>query len=414
MKRIKLFIILFIFMFALNVKADMGPPAVVKHEVMVTNKDGAACYDNNGSKYSKTGKVIPYKTTLYIYDDLIDSSYVSVTDEKEDGYGCVVKFSDVSAKTQSFDLSKADKITPVKAVILAKGGLNMRKGPAVTYSKIMTIPEHAVVTVSYRAGDYWYYCDYNGHKGWITGMNGYFGMEGKEVLVSDEDMIIYSSTTGDKKVGKIPANTEITDYLKTVIRNDEFDRCYYVIYKGVKGYVEQMYYKTDGTGKIKLLKEVEIHDYDGNVIKKLSGNQELEYSMLIPGGGFRFSSKKVDVALESGEFEFVKKVDVKTKATGYIGEGKYGEAKGKVEDPKDEEPIIDDPKVDDVITPPVDDDTKKEEKNSSMSTKDIIIICLLAGILLALTAIVIIKLANSKKNKVVVNQVNDDMEERKE
>ena len=201
MKKSKLLIICFICMFVFNVKADMGPPMVASHEVMITNKNGAICYDNG----KKTKTVIPYGETFIINMDVSDGYiYVNYKDK-----GCDVKSSDISSKTQKFDMNnkEVEKITPVKGIILAKTGLNMRKGPSVTYSKIMTIPKNAIVKLTHKSGTYWYYAEYNGTSGWITGMDGYFGYDGKEVLYSPEPMKIYS--TYDKKavIGKIPANT---------------------------------------------------------------------------------------------------------------------------------------------------------------------------------------------------------------
>ena len=401
MKRIKLFIIIFVCLFIVNVKADMGPPMIAEHKVMVTNKNGATCYEYSESGTKKTGVVIPYKTTLTVNED-VDGSYINVSHKDKEEYNCIVKYDDVSAVTQSFDLSKAAKITPLKAVILAKGGLNMRKGPAVTYSKIITIPQYAVVTLTHQSGDYWFYCEYNGHKGWITGMNGYFGYEGKEVLISNKAVDIYSSLTSDKKVGKIPANTEITDYLITVSRGEY--KSYYVVYNGIKGYIKPydygLLYKTDGTGKIKLIKNVEVHDqYTGEVVKKLSANQEIEYSMMAGDNSFYMSSKKLIVELKNDEFEYVTKADMKVKTRGYVGEGLFGEK-------KPEEKTVDPTPSD--VKPADEQENEVVEKNnsSSMSTKDIIIICLLAGILLALTSIVIIKLANNKKKPVVVSNIS--------
>ncbi len=235
MKKISLLIITIVCLFVVNVKADMEPPQIIAHKVMVTNKDGASCYENG----KKTDKVIPYGTTLEVDHD-IDGSYIMVSN---DDYYCLVKYSDVSSKTQSFSLNdeKVEKITPVKGLILAKGGLNMRKGPSVTYSKIMTVPQNAIVTLTHKAGTYWYYCEYNGHNGWITGMDGYFGYDGKETLISYEDVKIYS--TYDKKavIGKIPANTEITDYVN-LINYTNSNISHYVIYNGTKGYVNKMLY----------------------------------------------------------------------------------------------------------------------------------------------------------------------------
>ena len=413
MKRIKLFIIIFLLLFVINVKADMGPPMIAEHKVMVTNKDGAVCYEYTDKGIKKTGVVIPYKTTLSVNED-VSGSYIDVSNDDKDDYNCRVKFSDVSALNQNFDLSKAEKITSLKAVVLAKGGLNMRKGPSVTYSKITTIPEHAVVTLTHRSGDYWFYCEYNGNKGWITGMDGYFGYESKEVLISDQELNLYSSLSSDKKVGKIPANTEITDYLSFVPRGNY--KSYYVIYDGIKGYIKPtdygILYKTEGLGKIKLIKDVEVRDsYSGELIKKLSANQEIEYSMMAGEKMFYMSSKKLLVSLDDDEFEYITKADIKVKTRGYIGEGLFGETKKEKEEEKKDDPKKEEKKEDEPI-----------KQDDSMSTKELIIICLLAGIFLALTAIVILKLINSKKKvtnvsnepKAVPKEKVDDKQEEKD
>ena len=380
MKKIKLLIIMLITVLVMNVKADMGPPSIIEHQVMVTNKSGAICY-NDGKK---TKDVIPYGATFNISDDIDANGFVAVS--YKDIY-CQVKSSDISSKTQSFDMNDkgVTKIENKKAVILAKGGLNMRKGPAVTYSKIMTVPQYAVVTLTHSAGTYWYYIDYNGTKGWITGMNGYFGYEGREVLTSYQEMKVYANYDRKTVLTKIPANTEISEYINIVSRSN-YDICHYVNYNGIKGYVEHMLYKTDGTGKIKLLKDYDVTTEYGELIRKLTANQEIEYTMMNGSDTFYFPDKKIEAYINPDAFTYVNKANILTKKTGYIGEGLFGETKQEI---KEEEPI----KEEDPIIEP-----EKDNK------KDIIIIGLLAGIFLALTALVIIKLVNSKKETKVIDK----------
>ena len=378
MKKIKYLILITVCLFITNVKADMGPPVVAEHEVMVTNKSGAICYDNG----KKTKEVIPYGTILTINTDVING-YIFV-DYKDKS--CDVKSSDISSKTQKFNVDGKDveEITPVRAIILSKNGLNMRKGPAVTFAKIMTIPANATVTLTKRAGSFWYYCEYKGQSGWITGMNGYFGYDGKEILVNSEDVKLYS--TYDKKavIAKIPANTEITDYVNLVGYSSD-EPSYYVNYNGTVGYIDEMMYKTDGTGKIKLLKDYDVTDEDGKLIKKITP-QELEYTMKTAFGGFYFPDKKIALYLENDEFEYVKKTEVKIKTKGFLGEGIFGEAK--------EERLKEEEKENEESHEIKNKDTAEP---TSIDTKDIIIICLLGGIFLALTALVIIKIMNNKK-----------------
>ena len=389
-KKSKLLIVLVISLFIINVKADMGPPVIARHEVMVTNKNGAKCY-NSGSKKDI---VIPYGTTFMIDTD-INNGYLYV---QNDDYSCEVKASDISSKTQKFSLDdkSVEKITPVWAIVLSSNGLNMRKGPSVTFSKIMTLPVKSIVKLTHRSGDYWYYAEYNGQAGWITGMDGYFAYDGKEVLVSPDEMKIYSTYDKKSVIGKIPANTEITNYINLVSRGDRAIS-HYVIYNGTVGYVEQMMYKTEETGKIKLKKEYDVLNELGEPIKKLTP-QELEYNMVNEYGSFYFPEKKLVAYINEEAYEYVKKVDKKIKTNGYIGEGVFGEAKTKLE--KNEE-------IEEVKEK---EENKDIKESKSISSKDVIIICLLSGIFIALTTLVIIKLVNTKKNKNAnfKNMPNDD------
>lgn len=388
MKNIKLLMMVLVCLFIVNVKADMGAPYVVSHKVKVTNKNGAACYVEG----KKTGEVIPYGTTLNLYDD-IDGSYIYVNTDK---YSCNIKYSDISAVNQNFSLKNEEvhKLDSAKkAVILAKGGLNMRSGPSVTYGRIITIPQYSVVTLTYSAGTYWYYTTYNGKSGWITGMDGYLGYDGKEVLVSYEAVKIYGAN-GKTVLGTIPANTEIDEYIE-LSGTPYSDLYYYIIYNGTKGYVKQvMCNKTAGTGKIKLTKDYTLYDDNGNPTKKLTAGQEFEYNMMYGGNsgipGFYIPAKKIVIYPEG--FEYVKEANIITKTSGYIGEGLFGEAKTK----KDDEPIVTEEDPQKVVEDkPVIVEEKKDITN-------IIIIGLLAGIFACLTALVIIKLVNSKKKAPVV------------
>ena len=370
MKKIKLFIIILICLFVVNVKADMGPPGIISHKVMVTNKNGAQCYVNNekGNK-EKTKEIIPYKTNLEVSID-IDGSYINVTsvEKNEDGtykYDCMVKYADVSAVNQNFNMNtnQVEKINTTKAIVLASGGINLRKGPSVTYSKLTTIPQYTVVTLTHNAGDHWYYTKYNGNSGWITGMSGYVGRENSSILYSNKAVKVYDSK--GKNIGTIPANTPIEKYL--VLDYDmNFRYQYYDIYNNIKGYVnDEMLIKLDTPGKIRLTKDYELST-EGDSTKKFSKGREFEYTM-IGASDYEFYIPEVKevLTLSKSDYEYVKKANVSVKESGYLGEGLFGEKKEEKVEPvkpvneEEEDPVI------------------PEEENKGMSTKDIIIIGLL-------------------------------------
>lgn len=373
MKKISILLFLIICLFIINVKAD-ELPVVISHLVMVTNKDGTTCFKNG----EKTDQVIPYKTMLTVNTD-INGSYIKVVNDE---YDCDVKYSDVSSNSQKFSLENKDvsEIASVRAIVLSNTGLNMRIGPSVTYAKIMTIPANTLLTLTHKAGTFWYYTEYNGKSGWITSMNKYIGFDDNKVLINYEKAKLYG-TNGITVLANIPENTEITNYVK-LESFKENDFKYYVDYNGTKGYIKDMLYKTNGTGKIKLVKDVELKDENGNPIKRMSSGSELEYSM-VTTNGFYIIDKKTVVNLNDDDYEYIKKTKIMVKEKGYLGEGVFGEEikereiVSEIEENDPEEPI-------------------KEENNDN---KELIIIILLVGIFILLIVLIILKIINNKKNR---------------
>ena len=377
MKKISVLFFLIICLCIIEVKGD-ELPVVISHKVMVTNKEGTICYHDG----NKTDKVIPYKTMLIVSTD-INGSFIKVVNDE---YDCDVKYNDVSANKQSFDLDSKDvlKINQIRGIVLPSTGLNMRIGPSVTYSKMMTIPSNTIITLNYKAGTYWYYTEYNGKSGWVTAMNKYIGFDSDKVLVNYEKTKIYNAN-GQTVIANIPENTEITDYIKLDSANDN-DLKYYVNYNGTKGYIKDMLYKTDGTGKIKLTSDVDVKDANGKPIKRMSSGSELEYTMIY-NNSFYFPEKNSLIELSNDEYEFVKEAKVLIKEKGYIGEGLFGEEKMERE-----------------TNTPTPTPVNEEKNNNDTDVKDIIIICLLAGIFIALIIVVIIKIKSNKSNKLLENK----------
>ena len=381
MKNIRLVILVIFCFLIIDVKAE-AMPHVISHQVMVTNKDGVVCYHNG----KKSDEVIPYKTMLTASYDIV-GNYINVVNDK---YDCDVNYSGVSANNQKFDLDTkgTEIINQVRAIVLPSTGLNLRIGPSVTYTKIITIPQNAIITLTHKAGIYWYYTEYNGKSGWVTAMNNYIGFDYNNVLINYEKTKIYSNN-GKTVLGTIPEDTEITDYIKLESINED-DFKYYVIYNGTKGYIKDMLYKTDTIGKIKLLKEVEIKDEKGNPIKKMTRDSELEYTMVNDNNAFYFPEKKALLNLDTKEYEYITKAKTKIKDKGYIGEGIFGEEK-KERDVKSLEKEVEDDTI--------------ENKDDPTNVRDIIIICLLGGILVALIILVIIKIKNNKKLNASIDKI---------
>lgn len=380
----KILVVLFMNLFLINVYADIELPKVIKYKAMITNQSGAICYDENKEK--KDDLVVPYKTVFNVQYDV----YKGLIYVNNDDYECYVKQDDLGAMDKEFNIDNKEvvKIDDTLAIVLSSSGINLRKGPATSFRKIVTVPENTIVTLKYRAGTYWYFVEYGNNSGWVTAMNQYLGYEDDLVLVNNNIINIYDSKKNI--VGRIPANTEISSYLQlTTYTND--DPLYYVIYNGVKGYIkEEMLYKTNGTGKIKLIKDVDILDKHGNPEKKILANQELTYTMRTKDNGFYLDEKEVILNLSSDQFEYIQEAKLKIKESGYIGEGIFGEEKEDI--PRNHEK-----------QEPNNEIIEEKEKND-FNIKEVIIIGLLVGIFITLVILIVLKLSNRNKNN--INNIN--------
>ena len=367
----------------IGVKADMGAPSVVSQEVMVANKDGAYCYnikyDSNGRTFSKTDKKVPYGKTFKIWED-VGVEYVGVSSEGY--YDCYVSANDVVSKNDEFDITSSkevQKIDTKKAIILKNDGVLLKKGPGIAFSTIATIPKGSIINISYRAGTYWFYAEYNGLGGWVNGQDEAFAYDDSAILIYPYDNDIYDSNK--KVIGKIPAYEEITDYLELVSHGTNN---YYVNYKGIIGSIYTAYPKVNG--KLRLKKDIKLYeDVDGKkLINTIKKGTECDYS-LIKHADFPEGNTSIYVPSLKGwliyqedynntAYEEIGETKVLKKEKGYLGEGLFGENV-----------------------------PSKDKDNPSTSMKvnnnDLVMICVIGAIILSVTIIVVIKLVNKKKNK---------------
>lgn len=415
MKKV-LLLCLMILGFGFNVYADGDGPSIAQYDVYISNKDGAVCYDEKNNSYIKTDKVISYGSIVRFYSETTEKYiYVDYYDDKDEyQFGCYVETKNLTPKNSEFNLKSDDiiKINPVKAVILANGGLNLRKGPATIFSKVTLIPQYSVVTLKYRVGDYWYYAEYNGKSGWITGENAYFGMNNDAIIYSLNDIEIFSDKALTKKIGTIPKFTEITNYLSLV----SYEPAFFVNYNGIKGYIKNTTYKVNGKVKINSdatllkrdgtkqnIKKGEVLNYSIESCDSIETKNTWNYVCTFYIPKYNGTIKLID----NDNTNFTNQgsiADIKTK--GFIGEGLFGEKKESnvdtTEEVKYEE--VEDAKVDPNEIIDVN-DIKEEVKKESKINNEMIIVIVLSCIILALTIVIIIKLVNiKKKEKIVVKK----------
>ena len=413
MKKLISLLLVILFLAVSNVKADAGGPMVIGYDVIVSNKNGAACYKYNNGKYDKTNKVLSYDTVINIYEELSSNDYVSIWQESCD----YVKKADLKTKKDTFGINEegVEKLTEVKAVVLAKGGLNLRKGPAVAYSRITTIPQYSVITLKYRAGTYWFYTEFNGKSGWVSAINNYLGLDSNEILFTYKETEIRDVKDGNKVLGKIPAYTEITDYVNLI--SDGWET-HYVNYNGIKGEISYVPYKVNG--KIKLLDNAKV--YNGkNVIGEVKKGEVLDFTLQEYDEDFIFyiPSKGGVLHLRNNEvvkdYEIIQTAKDVKKTKGFIGEGLFGEKKTSN---TNNEPS-------DKPTEPSNNQNSNSNNtqevnnndNKNVMSKELIIICVLGSIVLALVIVIVILLINKRKqmeNSKVTSSRQYESNEKKE
>lgn len=403
-----------------NVKADMGPPSLAKFELIVSNKNGATCYEEKNNKFVATNKKIDYNKIVYLEFKQSNDYYSISLKDGDIENGCIVNLKDLSLKDGSFNTNsnEVEKITPKYAIVLAGGGLNLRKGPSTMYSKVTLIPEKTVLKLTHNAGTYWYYTEYDGKSGWVSAENGYLGLECDYILLNVfKDTEIYSDKKMTQKIGTIPRLTEITNVVSFVRSDGGIPASYYVNYNGIKGYIHGIDVKV--SGKLKLLRDTKLYDYNNKEIKTLkpgtydysvAGDYNEYYYLSDEKGIIKTEKYEYDRDYQTvGEMTFVKK------DKGYLGEGLFGEKVTKTtNNDNTSNNVNDDPNklidVNDGNTNEIKEELQKQDK---INNETIIIIALVI-VVLALTVTVIILLVNKKKNNVVNEEHNDYIENNKE
>lgn len=375
-------------------------------EFVVNNKDGAVCYDWNMDKsgekrlYTKTSKVMPYGQT-FLANEEFGFDYVDFQIENDGTFNnCSLSKKDLKLKNNVFSLNddyvyKYDK--PVKAVVLASS-LNIRKGPATLYDSIGSIPKGEVVNISYVAGSWWFYIEYNGKKGWIYGNDFYLGLEDTSIIYSMHEIPIYDKN--HKEIGKIPPLTEITDYLSLPAYEEQE---YFIIYNGIKGYIygdEGNSITTKCSGKIKLLKDAKLYQNE-KVVKTIKKGSELEFSVSDSDiGEFYIPKENGVVKLDHDSYQTVEEATYLVKKRGYIGEGLFGEKKTQ----ESQEPISSSESNNNFENEQI----SGNEKKSTEENKFLILICVLGSAIFILIVIIIFLMINKRKKKMLEKEIESN------
>lgn len=432
MKKVLLFLAMFMVLIPCVVKADMGSPEVMSYYVTPKSTEGANYYvsDYDTDSYLVAGQIKSGEKVKVIFEDSFTGELRGEIKVKEDYYYIYLKDFRTVNETYSPKLSD-DEVNKFdyQAKVFAEDGLQMYKGPSEAYDKLdVVIPKDTVIETSYKGGDIWVYTEYKGTKGWVMFYDGGLGLHHKvtnDPIVAGLSIELKENNTGDAKtLATIPPHTEFTEYYEL----DDWAWAYIVTYNGLTGYADNCsfrhkYSEEFSNKKIIVGKDFKVYDIaddtNGKVVGTLKALKEF-YAKGYVGN--------------HGEFEYIECGDLK----GYIQVGEdydyisdddkyYNDVlTGKMtfdeyldiiyndEDDTDEnEPTTDDEEQDDneeqdnqesdtneVVT---DEETKKEDnkKSNKLSSRELVLLCVIVALVIALTAIITIVLVNKKKNNKV-------------
>ena len=239
----KIFTILFLVLTIISIGiisfADMGAPIISPYEVYVSNINGAKY-----TYYDKEQKeaILPYETKITINFEYEDNGVLYGSFDAENNRNGTIKLEDVTVLEKIKNSDNVDFSKEIGIKILKEKGLEIYNGPSKVYSKTkVKIPVNTELKAYREKEQYsdnpWFYVTYNGTSGWVCELDGSIGYKSEwfDKIMIPKQMDIYSDITRTKKVGTVPANTIITNFLEV----DAWSHSYYINYNNISGFVSK-------------------------------------------------------------------------------------------------------------------------------------------------------------------------------
>lgn len=255
---------------ALPAFADMGGPMPYQFEGVVTAADGADLLDSdyvNGA----------YTFSVHVHVDNGTVLQVNGTYEFGGKAYCTVSFygaylyveaDKITAKEGYVGEEKTEDYSDsFRIIVLAEGGVPMRKGPSEAFEVMRSIPKGTVIECrkglsKFRDNSEYSYVTYNGASGWIwtytsdpgqkTAKIGYMPEKGsltKLYVFSDKCVLREKADDASRAVtSAIPADTQLEyEYYVSLHTDERVITSYYAKYDGKKGWLIDKYDENFGT-----------------------------------------------------------------------------------------------------------------------------------------------------------------------
>ena len=410
MKKIISLLIIMVFFIPSVVKADMGAPVIEPYKLIVTAPEGIDYYYRTGG--TDTKKHLNYNDIFEVeYEYKDNGSYVYSIIVEKDVYDTYITSLDGTALvTKELDPTDAKLQMSEKksgqALVYAKDGVDLLKGPSSAYDKITHIKKGTKLNYTYITGESdsgisYIYVTYNGKNGWLSILNG-------EVLLKESNIYIFRKDFKTTSCGTIPKNT----ILKSLYKTDQWSGEELFKYNDCEDLVpvfrsldvllidEEAYAATSK-------KEFKVYEYaenEGSIVTTIPKDKKfIQYASTFSYGEddedlyVEYEGKRGWIKTNINNFET--DIDSKVKFTYEFEEEKEEEPLSSEEDKKKE------------------DNDEEVKKSSKKSIDDYVITYCIIGIAVSLSTIIIIILINKKrKNKIekLKEDSSDNIEENKE
>ena len=386
MKRIIGLIILIIVLIPATVNADMGAPITEPYEMLVIAPDGIDCYDYNGKVNGHLDYNSKFKVK-YEYDMDDNSGRVYYIETSEDDNtdrelksldGAVLITKELNPATiKSMNIEK----TSGKALVYAKNGVDLLKGPAPVYDKIAHINNGTILNYTYTVGEdavVYVYVNYNGKSGWVSILK-------RQVLLESEEPYIFR-TDYTTSCGKILKGTII----KSSYTTDTWSGEHLFKYNGCEELIPT--FRSDdvliiGGSKETAYKSLKVYEYpekEGKLITTIPANAEFN----LYASSFSYGEYEDDGYVEyDGKRGWIHEKDDS------YGSEKYEKVEFEYDFEEDEIPSKDKEQP----TTGGEESEEQNEESTSKKPDDYVLTYVIIGTSVGLVAIIIIILANRNK-----------------
>lgn len=399
----KVFILLFIFVFAVfgmtTAKADMSGPEMREFEIVVTNSNGTDYVDHNGSyaghlaKDEKVYVIYEYDEKYMIGKKKVDNFGI----ERTESIGYITSFDDFDIVEDEVDPTQGldDKIikkfdTAQKAIVYAKDGVDVFKGPSDAYEKVGHLKNGTKLTFKYAIASIdltYIYVTSGDIKGWVNIQKG-------AVLIENEKQYVFK-TDVETECGVIPKNTVTTPIYRTDVWAKKALFQYNDCETLLNVFKDENIFVIYGA-PYKALVDINIYasaDRSSDVIGKIPAGSEFtllatdEYGYIAeePASYVKFNDVMGWALVSYESFEYVSETE---------------EEPAKIEDTL-------------VVEEKTEEETVKPTTSTKMSLNTLIILCSCGVGLLVITAVVIIILVNKNKKPKVETPVTEESTEEK-